>query len=157
MSAIFKHRLKYRGIFNMKTLIIAIAALFMLTACNDEQLNSVVRQASDPVYSGSQEGLLSYGEQLWKDPRIGNSGLACETCHTGGAAFNPSFKQPYPHHVVMVEEQSGIMSVTAEQMVQFCMLKPMQADIFAWDSKELAALTLYVEKVVQPNYIKQNP
>ncbi|WP_017220547.1 hypothetical protein [Moritella dasanensis] len=141
----------------MRIILLAIVAVFSLTACNDEQLNSVVRQASDPVYSGSQEGLLSYGEQLWKDPSIGQSGLACETCHTGGAALNATFKQPYPHQVAMVEDQTGLTSITAEQMVQFCMLKPMQSDIFAWDSKELAALTLYVESVVQPNYIKQHP
>ncbi|MDX2319397.1 MAG: hypothetical protein QNK26_02235 [Moritella sp.] len=141
----------------MKIKILAIAAVLTLTACDDDQISTVVRQASDPVYSGSQEGLLSYGEQLWQDPTIGNSGLACGTCHTGGSALNATFKQPYPHYVAMVEDQTGLMSVTAEQMVQFCMLKPMQADMFAWDSKELAALTLYVESVVQPEYIKQHP
>lgn len=141
----------------MRIIILAIVTVFTLTACNDEQLSSVVRQPSDPVYSGSQAGLLSYGEQLWKDPSIGQSGLACETCHAGGGALNATFKQPYPHYVAMVEDQTGLRSITAEQMVQFCMLKPMQSTIFAWDSKELAALTLYVESVVQPYYIKQNP
>lgn len=141
----------------MKIKMLVVTAIFTLTACDDEQLTSVVRQSSDPVYTGSQDGLLSYGEQLWKDPSIGNSGLACDTCHIGGAGLNASFKQPYPHKVIMVEEQTGLTSVTAEQMVQFCMLKPMQSEIFAWDSKELAALTLYVESVVQPNYIKKYP
>ncbi|MBL1417091.1 MAG: hypothetical protein COB27_009460, partial [Moritella sp.] len=69
---------------------------------------------------------------------------------------NDSFKQPYPHLVAMAEDMSGLTSIDAEQMVQFCMLQPMQAEMFAWDSKELAALTLYVEKVVQVEFINQH-
>jgi len=140
----------------MKLKILALMAVVALVGCNEEELNQFVRQADSPVYSGDRSDLLAYGEKLWNDPGIGNSGLACATCHAGGAAFNDGFKQPYPHQVAMAEDISGLTSVDAEQMVQFCMLQPMQAEIFAWDSKELAALTLYVEKVVQVEYIKNH-
>ena len=140
----------------MKFKILALIAVIGLAGCNDEALNKFVRQADSPVYSGDRSDLLAYGEQLWNDSSIGNSGLACGTCHAGGAAFNESFKQPYPHLVAMAEDMSGLTSIDAEQMVQFCMLQPMQAEMFAWDSKELAALTLYVEKVVQVEFINQH-
>jgi len=140
----------------MKLKILALIAVIGLAGCNDEELNKFVRQADSPVYSGDRSDLLAYGEKLWNDPSIGNTGLACATCHVGGAAFNDSFKQPYPHKVSMAEDMSGLTSIDAEQMVQFCMLQPMQAEMFAWDSKELAALTLYVEKVVQAEYIKNH-
>lgn len=144
----------------MKLKILALIAVVGLVGCNEEErskeVNKFVRQADSPVYSGDRSDLLAYGEKLWNDPSIGNSGLACSSCHAGGGAFSAGFKQPYPHQVAMAENLSGLTSVDAEQMVQFCMLQPMQAEIFAWDSKELAALTLYVEKVVQVDYIKQN-
>jgi len=42
--------------------------------------------------------------------------------------------------------------ITAAQMVQFCMLAPMEAEPLPWDSKELAALAAYVDDVVQPAF-----
>ena len=45
----------------------------------------------------------------------------------------------------MVKAQIGVdLSVDAEQIVQFCMMSPMQAKPLAWDSKELAALSAFV-------------
>jgi hypothetical protein len=45
----------------------------------------------------------------------------------------------------MVKTATGKdLFVDAEQMVQFCMINPMQAKPLAWDSKELAALTAFV-------------
>ena len=37
--------------------------------------------------------------------------------------------------------------VNAAEMVQFCMNVPMMSDPFPWDSRELAALTAYVEHI----------
>lgn len=112
-----------------------------------------MRPSGSVEFNANNQDLLAYGEKLWNDPKLGTSGLSCSNCHTSGASFSESFKQPYPHSVSMAESLSGLKSVDAEQMVQFCMLQPMKADILPWDSKELAALTLYVEKVVQPAYI----
>jgi len=137
--------------FNIYIFLAAIA----LVGCNEEDLSKVVRQSDSRIYQGDSADLLVYGEKLWNDPSIGNSGLACGTCHAGNLSFNDSFKAPYPHKVAMAEDLSGLTSIDAEQMVQFCMLNPMKAEAFPWDSKELAALTLYIEEVVQPNFIKQ--
>ena len=47
----------------------------------------------------------------------------------------------------MVTQLSGTPAVGADEMVQFCMLQPMQAETLPWGSIELAALTAYVEHV----------
>ncbi len=52
----------------------------------------------------------------------------------------------YRHFVQMVNEATGLDQVTAEQMVQFCMMRPLANKALAWDSQELAALAAYVEE-----------
>ena len=68
--------------------------------------------------------------------------------------YNDTFKQPYPHYVKMGKDVFGLDSITAEQMVQICMLIPMENKILPWNSKELAALAAYVEEL-QKEYAKR--
>ena len=144
-------------IHNIKFYTAGFIALAVLISCAAKQqdLADVVRPAGTTPYQGDKTELLAYGEKLWNDPTIGNSSLACGTCHAGNLTFNESFTQPYPHKVAMAENLAGLKSIDAEQMVQFCMINPMKTKAYPWNSKELAALTLYVEEVIQPAYIKQ--
>ena len=102
--------------------------------------------------SGSSTDLLSYGSKLWKDRFLGKSGLACASCHVDRyTLMNPTFAEPYPHHVAMPAQQAGVQRVNAAEMVQFCMLVPMMDEPLDWDSQELAALVAHVESI-QPGY-----
>ncbi len=136
----------------------AIVATFsiVIAGCAHVDPNSVTRPSGSTPYSGDKQALLNYGEKLWNDASIGTSGLSCNSCHMANQSYSKTFKQPYPHQVAMAKNTSGLTSIDAEQMVQFCMQQPMKAKILPWDSKELAALTLYVKDVAQPNFIKQN-
>ncbi|MFQ5515600.1 MAG: hypothetical protein ACE5FG_14385, partial [Myxococcota bacterium] len=101
---------------------------------------------------GSRAGMIARGEELWKDRKLGNSGLACASCHIGNyGQMQPSFAKPYPHRVAMPYERAGVGEVTAAEMVQFCMLVPMMSEPFPWDSRDLAALTAFVESI-QPGF-----
>lgn len=109
-------------------------------------------------------GDVALGKQLWNDTSLSTNGAACATCHTAGAQFQPSFATPYPHRVAMVKRLSGVAEVNAAEMVQFCMLQPMQAEAFDWndkqDARKLAALAAYVEQVQKawkPNPRAANP
>jgi hypothetical protein len=100
--------------------------------------------------SGSE--LVAAGEKLWNDRTLGNSGLACASCHIDNyGQMLPTFAEPYPHEVAMPMQQAGLSEVNAAEMVQFCMVVPMAAEPLDWDSTELAALTSYVESI-QPGY-----
>lgn len=102
--------------------------------------------------SGERAALVAEGERLWNDPSIGNSGLSCGNCHVQGyALMKASFAEPYPHHVEMADQRAGVKKVNAAEMVNFCMLVPMAAEPLPWTSRELAALTAYVEHL-QPGY-----
>lgn len=136
----------------MKTtwLLLGVAATLMACAGIDPQ--EVTRGQNQTVYQGDRSELVKYGGQLWNDPKLGNSGLACQSCHMNGAQFKPSFKVPYPHKVRMASGKAGLTEIDAEQMVQLCMKLPMKAEPLPWDSRELAALSAYIDDVVQPEF-----
>lgn len=87
------------------------------------------------------------GKKLFNDKSLSSNGLACATCHKDGAGYNATFAQAYPHSVQMAKNVFGINSIHLDEMVQLCMVRPMATDPLEWSSKELAALTAYMEKV----------
>ena len=86
---------------------------------------------------------VSSGEKLWNDPKLGKSGLSCNTCHKGGQSLHLDKVGPFPHFVKMPNDV-----VTLDQMINFCMLKPMKAKPLRWDSRELTALAAYYQQIV---------
>lgn len=107
----------------------------------------VVRPRGIPAASLPAPEALRRGEVLFSDRSLSTSDTSCASCHADFQAFNDTFRRPYPHPVQMAKDMAGLDSVSAETMVQFCMLVPMAAQPFAWDSQDLAALTAYVGKL----------
>ncbi len=88
-------------------------------------------------------GQAALGKQLWNDTSLSTNGLACNSCHNGGALLNATFAEPYPHQVAMPTQQAGVGAIDIDEMVNFCMLAPMQAAPLEWNSKEILALSAY--------------
>ncbi len=109
----------------------------------------VTRPKGTKPYKGDRQALQNEGKVLWNDPKLSSSGnLSCATCHQDGTAMlQPSFAKPYPHFVQMAADSASMKSITLEEMVQLCMVKPMQATPLVWDSRQLAALTAYMAKL----------
>jgi hypothetical protein len=63
------------------------------------------------------------------------------------ASLNPSFAEPYPHRVAMPSQMAGVGKISADEMVQFCLLVPMQSKTLPWNSTQLAALTAYTHEL----------
>ena len=96
--------------------------------------------------------LIAEGEKLWNDRELGTTHMACSSCHLNKyTLMNESFAKPYPHYVAMPHDQAGVSEVTAAEMVNFCMVTPLQAEPLPWKSRKLAALTAYVVSI-QPGY-----
>ena len=111
-----------------------------------------VKPSSDPA-------LIAEGKRLWNDKSLSSNGLACVTCHQGNGSLNASFAQSYPHPVAMPKQMAGVKQVHADEMVQFCLLVPMQSKALGWSSRELAALTAYtveLQKGFNPCAAKKN-
>jgi cytochrome c len=115
---------------------------------------SLVTQGSRPLFSGRATAtLVAEGAALWSDTRLSRSGtMSCSTCHsTNYGQMQATFAAPYPHRVAMAKDRAGLEQVNAAEMVQLCMMIPMNNDPLPWESPELAALAAYVESI-RPAY-----
>jgi hypothetical protein len=78
------------------------------------------------------------GEKMWNDENLGTAGVACLTCHADYESLNLNRNKNYPHFVEMVGDV-----VTLDQMINYCMVNPMQGKQFEKNSKELTAMAAY--------------
>lgn len=115
--------------------------------------SDVVRPTGTKAFSGNPTELLATGTLRHADTSLSPAGRSCNTCHLEASSYNPTFNKPWPHLVQSVKAKTGLDTITAEGMVQFCMISAMGARPLAWDSETLAALTAFVldrhSKVVQ--------
>ncbi|KAF0118953.1 MAG: di-heme cytochrome c peroxidase [Rhodospirillaceae bacterium] len=114
----------------------------------------MLRPKDTKLATGDHKQLVEQGEALFKDTKLSTNGMSCNSCHADLEAFQPTFAQPYPHQVAMANEQAGISSIALDEMIQLCMVVPMEAKPLKWDSKELAALTAHTGEL-QKQYRKQ--
>ncbi|AVI64194.1 c-type cytochrome [Halomonas sp. GFAJ-1] len=95
--------------------------------------------------------LVERGKALFNDSSLSSNGLSCASCHgaDGQSGYQDTFNQPYPHAVAMGTNMFGMETVHADEMVQLCMVAPMEAEPLDWESDELAALAAYVVSAQQ--------
>lgn len=121
---------------------------------------SKIKQGNYELNAGghSASELVAMGERLWSDKSLSKAGAtSCSTCHVNKyGMMNESFAEPYPHTVAMAKDRAGLDKVSAAEMVQLCMVIPMQNEPLEWNSVELAALTEYVTSI-QSGYNAMNP
>jgi hypothetical protein len=103
-----------------------------------------VRPAGTKAFSADPAQLLAIGVKRHADARLSPAGRSCDTCHFEADSYNVTFKKPWPHPVGSVKAKTGLDAITAEGMVQFCMISAMGTRPLAWDSEALAALTAFV-------------
>jgi len=109
--------------------------------------------AGSELSAAKSAALVAEGEALWKSREVSNGAAACADCHRNDyTMINPTFAEPYPHSVQMVQLRSAEKEVNAAEMVNFCIVTAMNSEPLAWDSEQLAALTAYVENI-RPGYV----
>ena len=97
----------------------------------------------DEVYS------LKMGEKLWSDSSIGNSGMSCATCHPDGAGLKT---EAYPRYIKMAGEV-----LTKTQMINFCMLNPMDGKVYPQNHQVLTYMSSYIKDKAGSNPCGMNP
>lgn len=132
---------------------LTIALFTALAAVHAVAAGGPAAQVTRPAGYQPMAGDAAAGEQLFNDTKLSTNGMSCASCHANHGAFQASFAKPYPHTVAMAKEQLGIRKIHLDEMVQACMVMPMAAQPFPWDSKALADLTAYMavlQKSFQP-------
>jgi hypothetical protein len=101
----------------------------------------VTRPAGSIPFAGEPVQLLATGTIRHGDTSLSPIGRSCNTCHAEENSYNDTFNRPFPHYVQSVRLKTGLDQITAEGMVQFCMISAMEGRPLAWDSEAIAALT----------------
>jgi hypothetical protein len=104
----------------------------------------VLRPANSKPFAGEAAKLLATGTQRHGDTSLSPAGRSCNTCHLQADSYNATFKKPWPHFVASVKTKTGLDRITAEGMVQFCMISAMNGRPLPWDGEALAGLTEFV-------------
>jgi len=131
-------------------LIPLIAAMPLLASPSfaaDDTAQNAGKQIVRPAGYRPIAGDIKLGAQLWNNTKLSTNGMSCNTCHANHGAFQASFAQAYPHTVEMAKDQMGRKTVHLDEMIQACMVMPMEAKPLPWNSRELAALVSYVQTV----------
>ncbi len=117
-----------------------------------------LRPKGTKLFYENNTQLIKQGEVLFKDPKLSTNGSSCQTCHAENESFSVTFADVYPHEVAMAKEKAGASEIQLDEMIQFCMVVPMEAKPLPWNSRDLAALTAYTgelqkafRKRLQPN------
>ncbi len=105
---------------------------------------SVTRPANSQPFAGEAARLLAAGLARHGDTSLSRNGRSCNTCHLEADSYLATFNKPYPHFVQSVRLKTGLDKITAEGMVQFCMVSALGTNPLPWDSETLAALTAFV-------------
>lgn len=125
--------------------LIAAAVCAAPSAFAADAASSPGLQTVRPANYKPLAGDSKLGEKLFNDKKLSTNGMSCATCHANHGAYQASFAQPYPHTVGMAKDQLGRKTVHLDEMIQACMVMPMEAKPLPWNSKELAALVAYVQ------------
>jgi cytochrome c len=115
---------------------------------------AVSRPEGYTPYQGDVAKLRARGKELFNDTSLSSNGLSCATCHADGAGYAATFENDYPHFVAMGKRDFGIDMVYMDEMVQICMVAPMASEPLEWGSRDLAALTEYMNEVQQEHIDK---
>ncbi|VAX23031.1 hypothetical protein MNBD_NITROSPINAE01-1814 [hydrothermal vent metagenome] len=83
--------------------------------------------------------LVALGKKLWNDEGLGKSGLACMTCHEGAESLNmDKHMGMWPHEVKMADD-----IMTLDQMINFCMVNPMETKPLDPNGVKMTAMAAY--------------
>ena len=102
--------------------------------------------------SNDYSAMLKMGKKLWNNEKLGKIGMSCMSCHADHEALNLDEVGTFPHYVAMPDRV-----VTLDQMINFCMVTPMETDPLPWDSVKMTAMASYYKEYVKSYRGAMNP
>jgi len=128
--------------------ILAVGCFFLLAyAGKDKEAMAQV----DP--KAELQKSIERGMVLFKDATLGTSGMSCNSCHMEGGTkagkmgdmtIKPfdNLAAKYPKYFMMAKRV-----MTLDQVINWCIVKPMKGKALSWDDQKLTDLTAYVASV----------
>lgn len=141
---------------HVKFFVVLLSALFLFAGnayggwggnpCNPCGKKKNVCNPCNPCskMSKSYSALVKKGKKLWNNKKLGNSGVSCMSCHADHENLNLDKVGTFPHYVAMPDKV-----VTLDQMINYCMITPMEAKALPWDSIKMTALASYYQEYIK--------
>lgn len=82
--------------------------------------------------------VAAQGRDLWVSPTLGSNGVVCAQCHPNAANTHP---ETYPKF----QKQLGRV-IPIWEMINWCILNPLEGEVLAADDPRMVALQAYVYK-----------
>ncbi len=86
-------------------------------------------------WQGEFMSVVADGQALWGSPDLGTNGVACGQCHPNAANTHP---ETYPKF----QQQLGGV-VAFRDMINWCLMNPLEGEKLALDDKQMIALETY--------------
>ena len=87
-------------------------------------------------WQGEYMSVVMEGRNLWTSPELGTNGVACAQCHPNAANTHP---ETYPKF----QQQLGKV-IALRDMINWCILNPLEGEPLDLDSADMIALEAYV-------------
>lgn len=130
--------------------VCALACVLLLIGVFSAAQEKMMKEA-DPGHELKMA--VERGKGLFMDASLGTTGMSCNGCHVEGGTKAgkmgekeiPPFAhtaKKYPRYFAM----AGTV-MTLDQVINWCIMKPMEGKPLAWNDQRLADLTAYVASV----------
>jgi len=112
------------------TAVLAIAMIIILAYADEFTQKDLERWQQEYM------SVVERGRALWVSPELGTNGVACAQCHPNAANTHP---ETYPKF----QQQLGRV-IALRDMINWCILNPLEGPTLALDSPEMIALESYI-------------
>jgi cytochrome c len=113
-----------------------IAVIALVLAAGALALADEFTQEDLERWAGEYMSAVQEGRRLWTSPELGTNGVACAQCHPNAADTHP---ETYPKF----QQQLGRV-VALREMINWCIINPLEGEPLALDSREMVAVESYV-------------
>jgi cytochrome c len=128
--------------------VVVIALAFVVAYAQKEQ---EAEKQMDP--KAAMEASIMNGKALFGDASLGTNGKTCNDCHTAGGTMEgkmgkmvikPFYEvnEKYPMYWMMANKV-----MTLDQVINWCIMTPLQGEPMKWDDQRLADLAAYCASV----------
>ena len=118
--------------------IIAVAVLVVVAMIASQFTVQADEFAKEDLERWQNEymSVVKKGRDLWVSPDLGTNGVACAQCHPNAANTHP---ETYPKF----QQQLGRV-VALRDMINWCILNPLEGEMLALDDPRMIAMEAYV-------------
>jgi cytochrome c len=129
------------------TVVVLVAFATLLAYAQEKKPEKKMDPAAEMKAS------IARGKTLFSDPALGTNGRKCDDCHMMGGAMDGKMGEmtiaafdavntKYPMYWMMAKKV-----MTLDQVINWCILTPLEGEPLAWDDQRLADLAAYCASV----------